>query len=79
MGYDVDSQFRLHKISYDPEGYKLWLEEEYINVYIKDYYKHLRATIGEDAGNRLSLNEFNKGMEEWAASWDCNEGEASQQ
>jgi len=80
VGYDVDSQFRLHKISYDPEGHKSW-DQDKLTEMNHIFFEILQHTFGHKdfLTKPMGREEYTKRFKEWAASWDCSEGEASQQ
>ena len=70
----MGTQFSLHKISYDPEGYKNWDEETTKEK--KDIFRGLIKKLIDDKDSLKTMEELERSYDKWAASWDCKENES---
>ena len=71
----MGTQFSLHKISYDPEGFTQWSEAKTEKM-SKKFQEILETTLGP-VNLHVNEEEYQERFLKWAASWDCKENESN--
>ena len=70
----MGTQFSLHKISCDPEGFSTW-DNVKLARESKKFKQILANTLGPTAFY-IKEDELREKFLKWAASWDCKENES---